>query len=164
MHLSDLQICSLDTPQEECEHLCRSNQIKKLCKCAPITFLKSHASDIYPNCTIERYEICYKDLKKEDLCTVDCVPSCSKWFLEFEISSTTYGESPVTYLTLSLNNFDYLTLTESYTWTFKTFIGALGGAIGIWFGLDFAVLIEFVFAPFMILIRRLLSKKGLKIL
>jgi hypothetical protein len=55
---------------------------------------------------------------------------------------------------------DYIILTETFTWTFELFIGALGGAMGIWLGLDFGILIELVFNPIMALLRKLLSRKG----
>jgi hypothetical protein len=61
---------------------------------------------------------------------------------------------------MSMNTADFLIMTEEYTWTFELFIGALGGAIGIWLGLDFGVLIEIVFKPIMMLLRKLLSRKG----
>jgi hypothetical protein len=59
---------------------------------------------------------------------------------------------------------DYLIMTETYTWTFELFIGALGSALGIWLGLDFVVLIYFLFKPTMMLIRKFLSNDGESIL
>jgi hypothetical protein len=63
-------------------------------------------------------------------------------------------------IVMYMPTFDFLIMEETYAWTFKTFIGALGGAIGIWLGLGFGILIESIFNPIMKLIRSLLSRKG----
>ena len=153
------QTCSPDTTLEECERLCRINQIKELCGCAPITFNKTYASDTFANCTFNQYKNCSKNLENENkTCTSSCVPYCEKWYYNVEMTSQE-GQPTEQQLDMVMNVFDYLIVEETYKWTFETFIGALGGIMGIWLGLDFGTLVAFVFNPIMALIRKQLSKK-----
>ncbi len=59
-----------------------------------------------------------------------------------------------------MNTVDFFILTETYTWTFELFIGALGGVLGVWLGLDFGVLLDLVFKPITMIFRKLLSRNG----
>ena len=166
MRYEVLQTCSLDISQEECLLLCRFNQIIKLCGCAPNTFSKSYASDTFANCTIEKYKTCWPYLGNEDQnCTDKCVPNCEKWYYEFEIKAyyRPHDSEIVHAVQIQILSSSYFILTEEYTYNFELFIGTLGGAIGIWFGLNFVILIGFVFKPIMTLIRQLLSRKGVSL-
>ena len=109
------------------------------------------------------YENCWQYLDDEDQnCTNKCVPNCVKWYYEFEIKvhKSRYDDEIENEVYIVMLSGDYFILTEEYTYNFELFIGALGGAISIWFGLDFGILIGFVFKPTMMLIRQLLSRKG----
>jgi hypothetical protein len=120
---------------------------------------------------MDKYENCSQYLANEDRnCSDQCKQNCAKWYYEFELNtailnpnaSQFYPNYKLYYwqLNMKMNTVDYLILTETYTWTFELFIGALGGAIGIWLGLDFGVLAKLVFKPIMMLLRKLLSFKG----
>jgi hypothetical protein len=100
-------------------------------------------------------------LENDDQCRDKCVPNCEKWIYQFEFATTSAASSQslVDYF-LSMATNDYLIMEETHTWTFEQFIGALGGALGIWLGLDFGILIEFFVNPILLLIRKLLSKKS----
>jgi hypothetical protein len=158
------QKCSVHTTQDECRQLCRTESIKKLCGCAPITFFKSFANAQYANCTFVDYEKCRKYLGKEDQqCRNDCLPSCTKWFYEiYAIGITDFYEDS-SRITLFLPTFDFMIFEDAYSWTFEAFIGALGGVLGMWLGLDFSVLVEFLFNPMMAILKRILSKQGKKL-
>ncbi len=111
---------------------------------------------------MEKYESCWQNLENEDRnCTDKCVPNCTKWYYEFELTfSLSPYLVPLNLVTFKMPGVDYFIMTEEYTYNFELFIAALGGAIGIWLGLDFCVLIEFLFKPTMMLIRKFLSKDG----
>jgi hypothetical protein len=138
-----------------------------------MTFSKTNAIDTFANCTMDKYENCSQYLTTKDRnCSDKCVPNCAKWYYEFAVTSVSpnltskYTHSdPTIYrqriINMKMETVDYLIMTETYSWTFELFIGALGGAIGIWLGLDFGVLIKLVFKPIMMLLRKLLSFKGL---
>lgn len=159
------QICAPDLTEQDCEQQCRSNQIKELCGCTPITFSKNYESGTLVNCTMNKLENCSQYLRNEDKnCTDECVSNCAQWHYAIDVVKL-YGQNislheKVQEVTMTMSSFDYIILTEEYTWTFESFIGAFGGVLGIWLGLDFGVLIELVFTPIIMLLRKLLSKKG----
>ncbi len=116
---------------------------------------------------MEKYEneTCLEALRNGDRnCTEKCVPNCAKWIYEIDVRSDEdmelldYNNSQ--YVNIKIMNLDYLIMIETYVWTFELFIGALGGAMGMWLGLDFIALIEFIFKPITILYRNLLPKQS----
>jgi hypothetical protein len=86
------------------------------------------------------------------------LPNCAKWY--YEISETKIVNVTAAVSLNFVTSYDYMIIEEAYSWTFETFIGALGGILGMWLGLDFSVLLEFFFNPMMVVLRRCLSKQG----
>uniref|UniRef100_A0A914XHH7 Uncharacterized protein n=1 Tax=Plectus sambesii TaxID=2011161 RepID=A0A914XHH7_9BILA len=82
-------------------------------------------------------------------CATECVGSCEqiRYRAVKEIAAMQLNETKAL-ITLSIQSFDYPVFMEQYLWTSEQFIGALGGILGLWVGLDFVILIRWlIFKP-----------------
>ncbi|CAD5228417.1 unnamed protein product [Bursaphelenchus xylophilus] len=145
-----------DEDEFTCRTRCRMELIRELCHCTPIT-TKYLAEDgdleTFPPCN---YSQCVIDVQKqsnrsEQACTKRCYRDCHQ--LRYSVSvdqkvSVTEVEdqrvrnSNVTSIFLLWGSFEYIEVTQSRVYTTASFIGELGGVIGMWLGLSMLSLIQ----------------------
>ena len=90
------------------------------------------------------------------LCTNKCVPLCEQRHYEYGFESERVSSSKVN---IVLKTFDYVIIEQVFLWnSFEEFIGALGGALGIWLGLDFVIIVEFIVKLVTTLIKKVLLR------
>jgi hypothetical protein len=144
--------------------MCRNDLIQQFCRCSPIMIQTAEKiGETETLCTFEHYEKClnYSGNEDED-CRSKCVESCEQW--QFEISEPRKinciefsDKSPKAIIRIKIVKFDYAIYEEFFIWTLEDFISAISGALGLWFGFNFIVIIRFVFYMFAIISVKLLS-------
>ena len=94
-------------------------------------------------CTLSIYGNCSQyDANNDLIC--DCLKPCTRWDYEikeigFYIPDSDYYGS----ITIRLAKFDYRIFEQTYLWKMEGFIGAFGGALSLWLGIDFLMAINF---------------------
>ena len=72
--------------------------------------------------------------------------------------STVLPDSDQAQIELKFLSFEYFVIEETYVWTTEDLIGAFGGILGLWVGLNFVFLISFFFQPFIWLLEKCLER------
>ncbi len=128
--------CSVSLSLDDCIAMCRINLIKNLCNCSatPWPMLSSTTTE---TCDLQLYQSCLKFNGIDDShCASSCLGLCNRTAFKFysiqKIASyNSYG------LQLTLKNMNYPVFEESFQWGINDLIGAVGGIIFLFLGLDF---------------------------
>ena len=74
----------------------------------------------------------------------DCLKPCTRWDYEIKQLTTYFSGSYFSgRIIIRLAKFDYRIFKQTYLWKTEDFIGAFGGALGLWLGIDFLMAINF---------------------
>ncbi|CAD5221369.1 unnamed protein product [Bursaphelenchus okinawaensis] len=146
-----------DDDEFSCRSRCRMELIRQLCQCTSITtqYLVEDEKELenYPLCN---YSKCVIDVQKqsnksEEACTKRCFRDCHQLrysvSVDQKVSVTEVGDQRVrntnlTSIFLLWGSFEYIEVTQSRVYTTASFIGELGGVIGMWLGLSMLSLIQ----------------------
>jgi hypothetical protein len=148
--------CSENLTPNDCLKDCISQFISRKCGCVPI-ILPFKGQKVAEKCTFDKYSNCLNYSNYGDngylICKTACLPSCQTWHYDFDFDDN-WDSMHVEFHFLT---FDYVIFQETKE-SFGDFTSALGGALGIWLGLDMVILIQFILQPVMIFVRRYLPK------
>jgi hypothetical protein len=101
---------------------------------------------IYPECHLERYLDCLNetDSKSDSSCENNCPTAClsSDLTLDWIFHDWTTRKNG-TKIEIGMSTFQYAMFNETYKWTMETFLGAFGGALGLWLGIDIIKILQF---------------------
>ena len=154
--------CSENLAPNDCLNDCISQFISRQCDCIPMV-LPQRVQKVANNCTFNKYSNCLSSAYEDNdylSCKTTCLPSCQTWLYDYDASQNTEDEEVIpTRVVFKFLTFDYVIFKESKE-SFGDFVSALGGALAIWLGLDIIILIQFIWQPAMLVIRRCLAKIG----
>lgn len=98
-----------------------------------------------PNvCTFQKYALCLNVSRNDETCESACLPKCERTLIAYRTENRRGNNL---YATVGFNYAskygtpEFSEFIEISTWSFNEFIGALGGALGLWLGIDFLLLI-----------------------
>ncbi|CAD5221371.1 unnamed protein product [Bursaphelenchus okinawaensis] len=145
-----------------CRSRCRYEHIKGLCQCVPISLadlVENDEDENAKNLTYCNYQKC--DIKDDNFDELECTKKCVRDCHQLIYSIKTFQRGRVVMLSpegkpavadnvlsmaLQFGSFEYLKVEQEYAFTFASFIGEFGGALGMWLGLSIlSVLQLFVF-------------------
>ena len=120
---------------------CRASLIKDLCNCTATSL--TTLEDMSSECTLMSYGNCsIYDANNDSMC--DCLKPCTRW--DYEVKELSYYYSNSKYygsIIIRLAKLDYRIFEQTYLWKMEGFIGAFGGALSLWLGIDFLIAINF---------------------
>ncbi|KAI6176031.1 hypothetical protein M3Y97_00754600 [Aphelenchoides bicaudatus] len=148
------------TPVFQCLSRCRTELIREICKCTPISteHLVEDKEDlkIYPVCD---YTKCHIQNDTERLHEKNCLQKCrhgctmTRYTLKMLETHPAINFHPVTHQPMQAPNqtafnlvwgaFEFLHMEQSYKYeSFVSFLSELGGSLGIWLGLSVLSLLQ----------------------
>ncbi|CAD5228411.1 unnamed protein product [Bursaphelenchus xylophilus] len=147
-----------------CRSRCRYDHIKELCKCIPIALadlVEKDEDTNAKNLTYCNYQNCDIDPSSDNFDELECTKKCVRDCEQTHYSIKTFQRGRVVMLSpdgkpsvadnvlsmaVQFGSFEYLEVSQKYAYTFSSFIGDAGGALGMWLGLSIlSVLQGFVF-------------------
>ncbi len=148
---------------QECLNECHSALILSLCGCLPQTLpMTLLESDLHhmEYCTFEQYNKCLNYTGNEESgCKSKCFPNCTHFIYTFQADEySTQTSDMIIFSVQYMSSSDYTIFTEFPSWSFNEFIGALGGALGFWLGIDIIVIVLLILKPFVLLMEKILAK------
>jgi hypothetical protein len=76
---------------------------------------------------------------------LQCLPPCNQPNYEMQQkNSGGYSDSQFASIQLTVESFTYASYTENYVWGVEDIIGALGGVISLWLGIDIKMSMELI--------------------
>ena len=78
-------------------------------------------------------------------------PSGSQWY--FDPINEVYKQANYSLIRLTIASFDYPIFEETLKWSFLSFLGTIGGALGIWLGINVLDTITYIMAGVRFLIQ-----------
>ena len=101
--------------------------------------------DMSSECTLTTYGNCsVYDANSDLMC--DCLKPCTRNDYEIKVQSNYYSHSNYSgRIIIRLAKFDYRIFEQTYLWKMEGFIGAFGGALSLWLGIDFLMAINFFY-------------------
>lgn len=113
---------------------CRTALFREMCNCTPTTW-SSWIADGYKECQLIDYTFCANYSSDEDKCDAKA-DLCESWQFDIRSVQVEYSYSGAI-IELSLSSLNYPVFTEKFEYSLEEFLGAFGGAVGFYLGLDF---------------------------
>uniref|UniRef100_A0A914W2C4 Uncharacterized protein n=1 Tax=Plectus sambesii TaxID=2011161 RepID=A0A914W2C4_9BILA len=150
--------CSTTTPEQTCRSECRADYIRKQCECNPVAWPELSKLSLIDkqSCSLRKLEACHlsPDIDFSNCSFKDtCLPFCTQG--SYVATATTYAidkNAASTFLQLGIAP-NYPLYEEMWPWTTESFVGAFGGVLGFWLGLDILMLFDFFITTFGLCIR-----------
>jgi hypothetical protein len=147
-----------------CQAECQKEKIRQLCGCSALTFPIFTKDET--KCTFSMYGKCLHysddDFDEEETCRLNCLDSCQQlqYFVTEPMIVETGNQVPFrsAEFHIKIENFEYFVIEEYFQWTFISFLGAIGGVLAFWFGLDFEVILHFLLQPISFFATKLIKK------
>ena len=80
-------------------------------------------------------------------------PPDSAWFKDRNHMAEVYKQANYSIIQLTIASFDYPIFEETLKWSFLSFLGTIGGALGIWLGINVLDTITYIMAGVRFLIQ-----------
>lgn len=132
--------CNEYKTYENCLSECRVALFRQMCNCTPITWSSWTSSELYRECKLSIYTSCAKyNGDYDSQCVKEHCASlgelCERRVLRLQLISEKYTSTGARTV-LHIGSFDYPIFEERYELSVEEFIGALGGALGFYLGVD----------------------------
>ena len=72
------------------------------------------------------------------------MPKCKRSIYKMDLSATDHNNFHMSELEIKLNNPNILTIIDDYSYDLQSFIGEVGGTLGLFLGLSMFSFIEFI--------------------
>lgn len=132
-----------------CQAKCRNALIRERCNCSSTQMMT--VGSLVDQCRLGRVAACQKqNISNYSLleCLVGCPQACEQRIYnriytaeKYRVSNVSTEESDIIVTAIS---FDYPIFEEIPAQTFPSFIGALGGILGLWLGLDISSITQYI--------------------
>jgi hypothetical protein len=136
--------CSVSLSLDDCIAMCRINLIKNLCNCSATTWSMLSAPSI-KDCDLQLYKSCLKfNGISDSYCASSCLGLCNRMAFTFSNSpkAAVYRSCG---FSITLTNMNYPVFEESFQWGINDLIGAVGGTIFLFLGLDFHSILNSIY-------------------
>lgn len=97
-------------------------------------------------CQLEHYRTCLKDITYDGSCEQDCLKQCKSIYYNQAFLHQLKAKEAACRIQLTAVSWNYAVFEETYFWTMKTFLGAFGGALALWLGIDFIIILRSIAA------------------
>uniref|UniRef100_A0A914VSY0 Uncharacterized protein n=1 Tax=Plectus sambesii TaxID=2011161 RepID=A0A914VSY0_9BILA len=169
-----IQQCSEEISHEACVVDCQLKIFEANCSCT-LPNGRSRALDLNTSTSLDRLKTCgfeeislcsaafasIKD-KVKDECSDNCLSACEHTrYKQLKTVGSSINATEA-HFNISIWTFEYQIFSETFVWTFESFIAALGGLLGLWIGLSFLLLLRFVITPLLYLVNSTCSAKTAK--
>ena len=146
------QKCSDEITLEDCQNECRIKAIRTACDCTPVSWPKLNNLFDSKDCNLEQYRNCSSLADNDTLtlltsCIENCFPFCTR--IRYSDYRTLDYNSPVirkAQLLISMESLSFRLEQEYISFGFIDFVGAFGGALGFWIGLDVLMIVHFFYS------------------
>lgn len=114
-------------------------------------------------CRLEQFIDCFDNARSYNkTCEKNCSDSCNIFSYSLSVYHSEQFTGGEIRIHISVANYDTLVFEEMHTWNIQTFLGAFGGALSLWLGLDCMNVLRFVAATIAYLYSKMSTSKLIK--
>jgi hypothetical protein len=138
------QKCSDRRTLEDCQNNCSVTAIRTACNCTPVSWPELTSQLDGKDCTLEQYKNCSPNADNDTACMGKCFRFCTH-IRYSELRSYDGGMNYTAHLLIFMKSFSFRQEQEFVVMEFSDFVGAFGGALGFWIGLDVLMIVHFIY-------------------